>query len=376
MIRKTIETAITKPTKKYLRYLGIKNLFGTDRTKQILKINPTVLPYREEAREVRTYVYDYNDQFLEEHDFNSVEPCFQFLKSNRISWINVDGIRKKDVEAICQHFDIHTLLVEDILSIHQRPKMDEVDNVLFCLLNMLYFNEIKGTVEQEHISIVLGKDFVISFQEDASRDVFNPLRDKLRMSNSKIRQRSADYLCYSMLDMIVDNYFIVMEKLGERIEDLEEQVIASTNNRALARISSLRKELIVLKRNIAPVRDLVNGIIRSESDLLDDRTTKYFKDVYDHIMQANDLCENYRDVMVNMQDLYINNVNLKMNEVMKVMAIVTCLLAPATVIGGIFGMNFDRIPYLHHENGFYIAVVLMLIVPIYMLWLFRKRGWF
>ncbi len=376
MIRKTIETAITKPTKKYLRYLGIKNLFGTDRTKQILKINPTVLPYREEAREVRTYVYDYNDQFLEEHDFNSVEPCFQFLKSNRISWINVDGIRKKDVEAICQHFDIHTLLVEDILSIHQRPKMDEVDNVLFCLLNMLYFNEIKGTVEQEQISIVLSKDFVISFQEDASRDVFNPLRDKLRMSNSKIRQRSADYLCYSMLDMIVDNYFIVMEKLGERIEDLEEQVIASTNNRALARISSLRKELIVLKRNIAPVRDLVNGIIRSESDLLDDRTTKYFKDVYDHIMQANDLCENYRDVMVNMQDLYINNVNLKMNEVMKVMAIVTCLLAPATVIGGIFGMNFDRIPYLHHENGFYIAVVLMLIVPIYMLWLFRKRGWF
>jgi magnesium transporter len=376
MIRKTIETAITKPTKKYLRYLGIKNLFGTDRTKQILKINPTVLPHREEAREVRTYVYDYNAQAMEEHEFNSVEPCFQFLNSNRISWINVDGIRKSDVESICQHFDIHQLLIEDILSIQQRPKMDEVDNVLFCLLNMLYFNEIKGTVEQEQISIVLGKDFVISFQEDASRDVFNPLRDKLRMSNSKIRQRSADYLCYSMLDMIVDNYFIVMEKLGERIEDLEEQVIASTNNRALARISSLRKELIVLKRNIAPVRDLVNGIIRSESDLLDDRTTKYFKDVYDHIMQANDLCENYRDVMVNMQDLYINNVNLKMNEVMKVMAIVTCLLAPATVIGGIFGMNFDRIPYLHHENGFYIAVVLMLIVPIYMLWLFRKRGWF
>lgn len=376
MIRETIETAITKPTRKYLRYLGVKTLFGTDRTKQILKVNPTVLPHREEAREVRTYVYDYNPQTIEEHEFNSVEPCFQFRQSDRISWINIDGIRKADVELICTHFNIHPLLIEDILSIQQRPKMDEVENVLFCLLNMLYFNELKGTVEQEQISIVLGKDFVISFQEDASRDVFNPLRDKLRLSNSKIRQRSADYLCYSMLDMIVDNYFTVMEKLGERIEDLEEQVVASTNNRALARISALRKELIVLKRNIAPVRDLVNGIIRSESDLLDDRTTKYFKDVYDHIMQAYDLCENYRDVMVNMQDLYINNVNLRMNEVMKVMAIVTCLLAPATVIGGIFGMNFDRIPYLHHKNGFYIAVFMMLIIPIYMLWLFRKRGWF
>ncbi|KYP15784.1 magnesium/cobalt transporter CorA [Flavihumibacter sp. CACIAM 22H1] len=376
MIRETIESAITRPTKKYLRYLGIKNLFGTDRTKQILKVNPTILPHREEAREIRTYVYDYNPQSIEEHEFRSVEPCFQFRQSNRISWINIDGIRKSDVELICTHFEIHPLLIEDILSIQQRPKMDEVENVLFCLLNMLYFNEVKGTVEQEQISIVLGKDFVISFQEDASRDVFNPLREKLKLSNSKIRQRSADYLCYSMLDMIVDNYFTVMEKLGERIEDLEEQVIASTNNRALARISSLRKELIVLKRNIAPVRDLLNGIIRSESDLLDDRTTKYFKDVYDHIMQANDLCENYRDVMVNMQDLYINNVNLRMNEVMKVMAIVTCLLAPATVIGGIFGMNFDRIPYLHHKNGFYIAVFMMLIIPVYMLWVFRKRGWF
>src|SRR5690606_21975201 len=247
MIRETIETAITKPTNRYLRYLGVKTMFNPARTKQILKVNPTVLPFREEAREVRTYVYDYNAQEIDEHEFDAVEPCFRFRQSDRISWINIDGLRKADVEAICTHFEIHPLLIEDILSIQQRPKMDEVENVLFCLLNMLYFNEIKGTVEQEQISIVLGKDFVISFQEDASRDVFNPLRDKLRMQNSKIRQRSADYLCYSMLDMIVDNYFLVMEKLGERIEELEEQVIASTNNRALARISSLRKELIVLK---------------------------------------------------------------------------------------------------------------------------------
>ena len=132
----------------------------------------------------------------------------------------------------------------------------------------------------------------------------------------------------------------------------------------------------MLKRNIAPVRDLVNGIIRSESELLNDRTTKYFKDVYDHIIQAHDLSENYRDIMVSMQDLYINNVNLKMNEVMKVMAIVTCLLAPATVIGGIFGMNFETIPYLHNQYGFFIAVGIMLIIPIWMIFAFRKRGWF
>ena len=266
--------------------------------------------------------------------------------------------------------------MEDILSINQRPKMDEVEGVLFCLLNMLYYNEKKLTVEQEQISIVLGKGFVITFQEDAQRDVFNPLRGKLHITNTKLRQSGADYLCYSMLDLIVDNYFLVMEKLGEQIEMVEEEVVRRSNTRSLARINQLRKEVIVLKRNLAPVRDLVAGIIRSESELLDDKTTKYFKDVHDHILQAFDLSENYRDIMMSMQDLYLNNVNLKLNEVMKVMAIVTCLLAPATVIGGIFGMNFDAIPYLHNEYGFWIAVSSMLFIPIAMIMAFRKRGWF
>jgi len=242
---------------------------------------------------------------------------------------------------------------------------------------MLYYNSTKQTVEQEQISIALGKDFLVSFQEDAARDVFDPLRHKLKMANSKIRQRGADYLYYSMLDLIVDNYFLVMEKLGERIESLEEEIIRNSNTRSLAKINQLRKELIVLKRNIAPVRDILSSIMRSESELLDDRTTKYFNDVYDHIIQAYDLSENYRDIMVSMQDLYINNVNLRMNEVMKVMAIVTCLLAPATVIGGIFGMNFDKnVNFFHQPWGFFTAVGLMLIIPVWMLWAFRKRGWF
>jgi magnesium transporter len=254
--------------------------------------------------------------------------------------------------------------------------MDEVDNILYCLLNMLYFNEEDGTVEHEQVSIVLGDGFVITFQEDAARDVFNPIRDRLKMDNSKLRQRGADYLCYTMLDLIVDNYFFVMEKLSDRIEDVEEEVTQNSKTLSLSRINSLRKELIVLKRNIAPVRDLISAIIRSESDLLEERTTKYFKDVHDHIIQAHDLSENYRDVMVSVQDLYINNVNLRMNEVMKVLAIVTCLLAPATVIGGVFGMNFDVIPTAHKEWGFYTAVGLMLLIPVGMLVVFKRRGWF
>lgn len=361
---------------KYLRYLVPLNLFGTRRTREILSQNPTVIPLREDSKVTRISVYEFNSASMEVFELKDIQECFRFLHNNKISWINIDGIRKADVELLCNHFGVHPLIQEDILSINQRPKMDEIDKILFCLLNMLYFNTEKNTVEQEQISIVVGKNFVISFQEDASRDVFNSLREKLKLNTSRIRQGGSDYLCYTMLDLIVDHYFLVMDRLGERIEDLEEEVVRHSNKRSLAKINLLRKELIVLKRNMAPVRDLVNGFIRSESDLLDDRSTKYFKDVYDHIVQANDLSETYRDIMINMQDLYINNVNLKMNEVMKVMAIVTCLLAPATVIGGIFGMNFDAIPWLHNPFGFFGAVALMLLIPLWMLWAFRKRGWF
>jgi magnesium transporter len=362
---------------KYFRYLIPVSLFGTGRTKEILNVNPTLTLARKEAERVIVTVYDYDENSLDECHLDHIEQSFSYKENKHISWINIDGLRKHEVDVISEKFGIHPLIAEDIMSVGQRPKMDEVDNILYCLLNMLYYDEDSGTVEQEQVSIVLGRGFVITFQEDPQRDVFNPIRDKLKMPNTKLRQRDADYLCYSMLDVIVDNYFFVMEKLGERIEQVEEEVIRNSNTRSLARINQLRKEMIVLKRNIAPVRDLVSGIIRSESELLEDSTTKYFKDVQDHITQAYDLSENYRDIMISMQDLYINNVNLKMNEVMKVMAIVTCLLAPATVIGGIFGMNFDKnVVFFHKPWGFYTAVALMVLIPIWMLWGFRKRGWF
>ena len=361
---------------KYLKYLNPLSVFDTKRTRKIFQVNPTVIPERVEAEEIKVTIFDYSPEIFNEVHLSQVTETFPFKESKNVSWINVDGIRKADVEAVAKHFGFHHLIIEDIMSVSQRPKMDEIENVLFCLLNMLYFNEQTGAVETEQISIVLSDHFIVSFQEDANRDVFNSIREKLRINNTKLRLSGADYLCYAMLDMIVDHYYTVMEKLGDRIELLEEKIIRSSNTRSLAEINSLRKELIVLKRNVSPVRDLVNGFIRSDSDLLEEKTTKYFKDILDHITQANELAESYRDMMMNLQDLYLSYVNLKSNAVMKVMAVVTCLLAPATVIGGIFGMNFDKIPYLHHQYGFYIAVGLMLLIPVWMVVIFRRRGWF
>lgn len=363
-----------KRSRKYLDY--ILNPLDILRTKKVLQVNPTIAPKREEPQNIRITVYEFDKQKSECFEFTQAKDCLKFISSASNVWINVDGLKKEEVELICNHFNIHMLVTEDILSIGQRPKMDEINNTVFCLLYMLYFNSDQSSVETEQISIVLGKNWVISFQEDPKRDVFNALRDKLRLNSSKVRQNGADFLFYSLIDLIVDNFYVVMEKLGEKIELLEEDVLRHPDSRSLVRISMLRKEMIVLKRNIAPVREIVGGILRGDSELIEERTEKYFKDVYDHVVQANDLAENYRDVMMNMQDLYLNTVNLKLNEVMKVMAIVTCLLAPATVIGGIFGMNFETVPLLHNHWGFFISVGLMLLIPVWMIVVFKKRGWF
>ncbi len=359
---------------KYLEF--ILNPLELLRTKKVLHVNPTIEPVRKEPEEIKIIIYDFDKDRSECIITKSVEECFHFINTSSVTWINIDGLKKEDAEKVCNHFGIHQLITEDILSIGQRPKMDDINGLLFCLLYMLYFDETESAVETEQISIILGKNFVISFQEDETKDVFNSLRDKLNVHGSRVRQSGADFLFYSLIDLIVDNFYVVMEKLGEKIEDLEEDILRNPGKRSLVKINMLRKEMIVLKRSIAPVREIINGILRSENDLIEERTEKYFKDVYDHIIQANDLAENYRDMMMSLQDLYLNTVNLKLNEVMKVMAIVTCLLAPATVIGGIFGMNFETIPLLHNHWGFFISVGLMLLIPVWMFFVFKKKGWF
>ncbi len=362
-------------TRSALNFLIPNHRAHRERTKAIVHANPQP-DERTDAAEVKISVYDYDASGIQEYHLDTIEASSEFLDNGKITWINIDGIRQSDINAIASIFNIHRLIVEDILSIQQRPKMDDIEGKLYCLLNMMYYNERRKTVELEQISIVLGPDYVISFQADAKKDVFDIIRKKLFIQTSNIRQRTADYLLYAMLDVIVDNYFEVMEKLGNDIEAVEEELNRKNTTRSLAQINAVRKEIIVLQRNITPVRDLVNDIVRTESELITERTTKYFKDVYDHIVQAHELVENYRDLMMNMQDLYISNVNLKMNEVMKVMAVVTCLMAPATVIGGIFGMNFDVIPFSHQGLGFYLTVGLMLFIPLVMLYIFKRRGWF
>lgn len=357
------------------KYFSIVNPFSKV-SSRILHVNPTVPPQRTGHGKTTITAYSYDAGQVEVLDLNSISECEALRDSGRKLWLNIDGIRQQDVEECSRIFGIHSLLAEDIMSMGQRPKMDEMGDLVYVLLYMMYFNTETKMVETEQVSVVLGTNWVITFQEDNKKDVFNPVRDKMKIASSKVRQYDSDYLFYTLLDGIVDNYFITMDRLGEHIEELEEEIIQHANTVTLSRINFLRKEMILLKRNISPVREIIGGIMRSESVLINERTEKYFKDVYDHIIQANELSENYRDMMLNLHDLYLSELNLKMNEVMKVMAVVTCLLAPATVIGGIFGMNFTTMPWLHNHFGFWMAVGFMLLIPVWMIWIFRRRGWF
>lgn len=369
------------PRKKIIPIPDVLDVLNPFKAKKqrIMNFNPANgVATRPQSEHVKISVFDFTPGNCDEViiDDNNVAAAFKYLDTPAVSWLNIDGINKEQVHALCEHYQIHFLVEEDILSVGQRAKMDEIGDTLFCLLPMIYFNTETSTVEQEQVSIVLGKNFVISFQDDPLRDVFEPIRDRLRIPGTRIRTAGADYLCYALLDMIIDNYFIVLDKLGERIELMEEAVQHQPTTRALARINFLRKELLLFRRAIAPVRELVNGFLKSESNLLEDRITKYYKDVYDHILQCNDLTENYRDMVLNLQELYHTQLNVKMNEVMKVLAVVTTLMAPLTVIAGIYGMNFKHMPELESPHGYFITLGAMGLIFVLMIIIFKKRGWF
>lgn len=337
-------------------------------------VNP--FEFTKNENDTRIYKYEYTTEHIIADEKNNLDKINDHKLNNSIIWLNIDGSNIEVIKNIAALYNIHDLLLEDILSHGQRPKYDEVNDVIFTLLYMLYYNDETKEIEIEQISIALTYNTVLCFQENSDKDVFKNISALLKNKTSKLRNRNADYLFYALLDTIVNSYYKVIEKLGIEIENLETTIIENPRQDAFKRINQLRKELILLKRNTLPVRDLIAAIMRMENNLLEERTKKYLKDVYDQIMQANELTENYRELTMSLQDLYLNTVNLKMNEIMKTLAILTAVMAPATVIGGIFGMNFEKMPIIHNNLGFLITVGLMILIPIFMLWWFFYRGWF
>lgn len=363
-----------KPVRKIARMA--EKLIAEPAPKKRRKYNPARVGQRVAASQgIQLTLFTYDASHVEERGFQPEDDLR--LPERKVSWLNIEGTDKAQIERLAMIFGIHPLLVEDILNVGQRAKMDEINNVVFCLLPMLYYNENTGMVDSEQVSLVLVHDGVLSFQEEACRDVFDPVRTRLRNnSGGRLREGSPDFLLYTLLDVIVDSYFAIIERLDQRAEVLEDEIIGHMHNDASAKVALLRREVLTVMRAISPVREVITGLLRSESPLMEDRNEKYYKDILDHILHAIDTADSMRDTTSTLLDLTYNQVNMRTNDIVKVFTIITTLLAPATVIGGIFGMNFDVIPLSHQKDGFFLMVALMLVVPLIMLWWFRRKGWF
>jgi magnesium transporter len=330
----------------------------------------------QKVEKVRIRVIDYEEANLNEHEFESVEECFSFKDKPSVSWINIDGLHNIEVlRKLGAHFGIHNLVLEDILNTDHRPTIDDYGDYIYTTLKMLYYNEERNIIMEEQLSLVLFEQTVISFQERVG-DTFEPVRNRIRNAKGRIRGVGADYLAYALIDAVVDNYFLVLEKLGECIEGIENELMNDASEETLKKIHSLKREMVLLRKFIWPVRELINEFDRTESPLIDKATSLYVRDLYGHAVQLIDTMEAYRDMVSGMLDTYLSISGNKMNEVMKTLTIMASIFIPLTFIAGVYGMNFDNMPELHRSWGYPFVIVIMLVVAAGLVYYFKKKKWF
>ena len=327
------------------------------------------------TEKVKIRIMDYSEIGLEEAEAETIEACFPFKDKPTNTWINIEGIHDVRVlERLGECYGFHSLILEDILNTDQRPKMEDHGEYIYVVLKMLNSDK-NNSVVIEQISLLLGKNFVISLQEGLEGDVFNPVRERIRSGKGRIRKMGSDYLAYALLDSIVDNYFIVLEKLGEKIEVLEEELITNPKRETLHAIHNLKREMIFLRKSVWPLREVISGLERGESSLISKSTQIFLRDLYDHTIQVIDTVEAFRDMLSGMLDIYLSSVSNKMNEVMKVLTIIATIFIPLTFIAGVYGMNFRNMPEIEWQWGYPLSLLIMGGVAIIMLIFFRKKRW-
>jgi len=325
--------------------------------------------------QVRVTAIDYDESSVNEHELDDIEECFPFKDTATVTWINVDGIHDTDViQKLGDCYGIHPLVLEDVVNTSQRPKLEEFDDYVFLVLKMLLLNEEERRPEFEQVSIVLGQNFVISFQEREG-DVFETVRERIRSGKGRIRRGGADYLAYAFVDSIVDGYFVVLETFGEYIEALEEELVADPDRKTLQKLNDMKRETIFLRKSIWPLREVISALQREESALVEDSTRVYLRDVYDHTIQVIDTVETFRDILTGMLDIYLSSVSNRMNEVMKVLTVIATIFIPLTFIAGVYGMNFRFMPELGWRWGYPITWFVMVVIGVLMVVFFKRKKW-
>nr|MBN2277606.1 magnesium/cobalt transporter CorA [candidate division Zixibacteria bacterium] len=327
-------------------------------------------------------IIDYNEIEIKEMTVEKIEDCFPFRDSPTVTWINIDGLHDTSViEKLGTRYGLHPLVMEDIANTGQRPKLEEGDGYVFIVLKMLRIEPETYILKSEQVSLVLGENFVISFQE-MTGDVFDSVRDRIRKTSPRVRFMNPDYLAHALMDAIVDNYFLVLEVMGESIESLEEELVTRPKPANLELIHELKRELIYMRKAIWPLREVVGGLERLESTIIHKQTRAYLRDLYEHVIQVIDTVETFRDMVSGLLDIYLSSVSNKMNEVMKVLTIIATVFIPLGFLAGVYGMNFDtsasglNMPELGLPYGYLLFWGLAVLIGGGMFLFFRKKGWF
>ncbi|MBT8243853.1 MAG: magnesium/cobalt transporter CorA [Winogradskyella sp.] len=319
--------------------------------------------------------FDYTKDTIEESALINIEDAVNYKDTDSVTWINVDGLKYTDqIENIGKQYGLHPLVLEDIVNTTQRPKIDEYKNYLFVVLKMLYYDRDENIVI-EQVSFVLGKNYVITFQESEG-DVFNTIRERLRYANGRIRGLKSDYLMYALIDAVVDNYFSIIETLGNKIEDLETELFAGQSRDNInVEVQQLKREILKVRRAIFPLREIISRIEKGEHPLIYKRTITYYRDVYDHLIQVSENIDIYREMIWSLMDMYMTTISNRMNEVMKVLTIISTIFIPLTFLAGIYGMNFEYIPELQYRYGYFVLIGVMFIMFIGLLFYFKRKKW-
>ncbi len=324
---------------------------------------------------VKITAINYDETRYTEKELANAEAAFPYKEAEGVTWLNIDGIHQLDIiEKIGKHFGLHPLVQEDIANTSQRPKMEEFEKYLFIVLKMIYLDK-QGEVVTEQVSLVVGANYVISFQEEKVGDVFDPIRVLLKNEKFRGKQMGADYLAYLMIDAVVDGYFAVLEKEGEGIDELEDKILAEPKPSAMKALHERKREMIGLRRSVWPLREAINWLQRTESPLFQATTKLYLRDAYDHTMQVIDTIELYRDILSGLMDIYLSSISNKLNEVMKVLTIIATIFIPLTYIAGVYGMNFKNMPELEWPLGYFMVLGFMGFVALIMILYFRRKKW-
>ncbi|MFW6140776.1 MAG: magnesium/cobalt transporter CorA [Acidobacteriota bacterium] len=356
----------------------MKKIFrSTKRLKNKIGLPPGTPVYmgEREKEKIKITLIDYDQQNVTKKEISRIEECCLFKETPTVSWINVDGIHEAEIiKKLGKDFALHPLTLEDIMNPRQRPKVEKFDDYLFIVLKMLSYDEKEEKVIEEQVCLILGENYVLSFQEKEG-DIFNPVRDRITSGLGRIRKRGSDYLAYCIIDVVVDHYFLILENLGDKVERLEDSLTGKPDESTLQKIHGLKREMILLRKSVWPLREMINGLEKTESSLIHKETLRFFRDIYDHTIQVMDTIETYRDMIFSMHDTYLTTISNRMNEVMKVLTIIATLFIPLTFIAGVYGMNFEFMPELKWRFAYFGVWGIMLLVAGVMILYFKNKKW-